>query len=280
MHFPVKADLVPLLKGIVAGLRPFAEAQDVTLTFYSQWEEFEAYYSPEIIIADLTQVLGRVIAFTPQSFAATVHMLPGRTPDEIAITISNSGASLYLMGEIYNGLYHEIEVDSVRKRSTRFSLYIPLDKDLEPGNSPMTASNYEHVSDFYAEVRKRLKSHFKNVSNLENAAGHRSKKEGIFLRKVNAIIYANLDQNDFSNERLARAMALSTTHLFRKIKNTTGLPPRKYIQFIRLQKAREMLEKEKLNVSEVAYEVGFVSPSHFTRAFQKQFGFMPSALKR
>jgi transcriptional regulator GlxA family with amidase domain len=49
---------------------------------------------------------------------------------------------------------------------------------------------------------------------------------------------------------------------------------------VRLQKAREMLDKSDLTVGEVAFRTGFVNQSHFTRAFREQFGFNPSDLRR
>ena len=75
-------------------------------------------------------------------------------------------------------------------------------------------------------------------------------------------------------------MALSRTQLYRKLKVLTHQPPAQYIQFVRLQKAKEYLQNTELNVGEVVLKVGFASHSHFTRAFHDQFGFNPSFLKK
>jgi AraC-like DNA-binding protein len=55
----------------------------------------------------------------------------------------------------------------------------------------------------------------------------------------------------------------------------TSLAANEFIRSIRLQQARILLEKGSLNVSEVAYQVGFNDPAYFTRAFKKQYGFAP-----
>ena len=56
----------------------------------------------------------------------------------------------------------------------------------------------------------------------------------------------------------------------------TGKPPITFIKDYRLEEALVLLQKKMVNVSEVAYETGFSSPSYFTRCFQKRFGYSPS----
>jgi len=112
----------------------------------------------------------------------------------------------------------------------------------------------------------------------EKAAALKSFKEGVFLKKVNAVLQSYLSDPDFKVDTLADAMALSRTQLFRKIKALTQMSPQQYLRFVRLEKAKKLLQStdKDLNVSEVCYEVGFASKSHFTRSFQKEFGFNPS----
>jgi AraC-like DNA-binding protein len=110
-------------------------------------------------------------------------------------------------------------------------------------------------------------------------AKQRGIQEGIFLKKVNAVIDSHLDKEGFSTKDLALHMALSRTQLFRKIKELTQMAPGQYIRYVRLRKAKELLLEGQLNVSEVGYRVGFLSNSHFCRAFQRQFGINPSRLK-
>jgi AraC-like DNA-binding protein len=61
-----------------------------------------------------------------------------------------------------------------------------------------------------------------------------------------------------------------------KVKTLTGLSPNKYIQAIRLQKAKELLENSTLSVREITEKVGFKTPDYFTRLFKKEYGKVPS----
>ena len=113
---------------------------------------------------------------------------------------------------------------------------------------------------------------------MEKSAELKSSKEGVFLKKVNAVINSHVSNPDFKVDTLANAMALSRTQLFRKIKALTQKSPQEYLRFVRLEKAKRLLQSrdKDLNVGEVCYETGFASKSHFTRSFQKEFGFSPS----
>jgi AraC-like DNA-binding protein len=161
-----------------------------------------------------------------------------------------------------------------------FQLRVPfnLENNQDENHSPSKICNHG-IPQYYAEIRKRLRSHFSNIENLEKAAALKSQTEGIFLQKLNALILSNLGNENFDTDCLCKGMALSRTQLYRKLKPLTHLPPAQYIQFVRLQKAKEFLQNTNMNVGEVVVKVGFASHSHFTRAFHDQFGINPSFLK-
>lgn len=78
---------------------------------------------------------------------------------------------------------------------------------------------------------------------------------------------------------MARAVAMSESTLLRKLKRQTGLTPQQYVQQIRLEKARQLLECGLFDtVAEVAYRVGYGKPAAFSRVFRARFGQLPSAL--
>ncbi len=100
----------------------------------------------------------------------------------------------------------------------------------------------------------------------------------IFMAKVVGWIMKNLDNDEFSVEELGQDIGMSRSNLFRKIKAITGQTPIEFIYFVRLKRSMELLLERKLNVSEIAYEVGFKNPSSFSKSFKKQFGKSPSQL--
>ncbi len=72
-------------------------------------------------------------------------------------------------------------------------------------------------------------------------------------------------------------MGLGRTRLFSKIKGVTGLTPNEFILSIRLKNAANLLTTQsELNVSEIAYAVGFSTPRYFSRCFREHFGVSPS----
>jgi AraC-like DNA-binding protein len=84
-----------------------------------------------------------------------------------------------------------------------------------------------------------------------------------------------LQDEEFSIEDLGEALYLSRSQLHRKIKALTGKSTTLFIRSIRLQKARVLLESTDLSISEIAYRVGFKSPTYFSQIFKKEVGSSP-----
>jgi len=97
-----------------------------------------------------------------------------------------------------------------------------------------------------------------------------------FLQHIIDSIKANMGNDEFSVEELGSMVAMSRSNLFRKLKAIIGQTPIEFIYYIRLKHAMELLLERKMNVSEIAYEVGFKNPSSFSKSFKKQFGKSPS----
>ena len=74
-------------------------------------------------------------------------------------------------------------------------------------------------------------------------------------------------------------MGLSRSQLFRKLKALTGKSTSLVVRSIRLEQARQLLQNTELNVSEVAYEVGFKDRAFFSRLFTEEYGEPPSSLR-
>ncbi len=96
-----------------------------------------------------------------------------------------------------------------------------------------------------------------------------------FLTNINKIIMSNLSESGNLIETLANEMAISRSSLHKKIKSISGMTPNDYIQLIRLKRAAELLSGNEYQISEIAYLVGFNSPSYFSKCFYNQFGMLP-----
>lgn len=101
-----------------------------------------------------------------------------------------------------------------------------------------------------------------------------------FLGKINQLIEDNLDNENFSVEDLAKSAGLSRSMLHRKLIKLTGKSAGDIIAEKRLNLAKELLEKNVSTVSEIAYRVGFNSPSYFNRVFKKYFNVSPGDIRK
>ena len=105
-------------------------------------------------------------------------------------------------------------------------------------------------------------------------------KEIAFLDQLKHTIQQQLANEFFKAPQLAKAMAMSQTQLYRKIKALTNQSTAQYIKTIRLHKAKNLLETTDYPIGQIAVEVGFKTQAHFTRSFQKIFTQRPSELRK
>lgn len=97
------------------------------------------------------------------------------------------------------------------------------------------------------------------------------------VEKAVKYVVSNMKRAELSVEELSSHLGMSRVHLYKKLKATTGKTPIEFIRLIRLKRAAQLLRESQLNVSEVAYQVGFNSPRNFSKYFRDEFGMLPSA---
>ena len=101
-----------------------------------------------------------------------------------------------------------------------------------------------------------------------------------FLGKIHQLIEDNLDNEHFSVEDLARSAGLSRSMLHRKLIKLNNKSATDLITEKRLIRAKELLENNIGTSSEVAYKVGFGSPSYFTKVFKKYYSISPGNVRK
>ena len=101
-----------------------------------------------------------------------------------------------------------------------------------------------------------------------------------FIEAVETIIEDNLLNPNFGTQGLADALFIHRVHLFRKLKDLTGLSPTTYIRYYRLEKGKELLLTTNKSISQIAYEVGFKDPAHLTNAFRERYGITPREARK
>lgn len=130
------------------------------------------------------------------------------------------------------------------------------------------------------EQRSELKEKFSkddmNPTKLILFSNDQDKK---FLDRMNTIIDHNLADQEFDVDAFAMAMGYKRTVFYQKVNAITGKTPNEYLRDARLKKAAELLLDDRLNVAEVAYQIGFTDPSYFSKCFKTYYGVTPSCFQ-
>ena len=121
--------------------------------------------------------------------------------------------------------------------------------------------------------RQRLREYFDNKSMFATPNIESIDKD--FMQQLLQCIGNKMHEFDFTVEKLAGLMGMDRTQLYRKVKSLTGTTPVELLRVERLKKAAELLTRTELNVSQIAYEVGFATPSYLTRCFKEYFNMTP-----
>jgi AraC-like DNA-binding protein len=102
-------------------------------------------------------------------------------------------------------------------------------------------------------------------------------QEDLFLEKLNTVLEKYYEDSELNVKDLAKMLHLSHQQFYRKLKALTDQTPNRYLRTFRLNKAKALLIADNdLNVSEVAYEVGFDNLNYFSRVFSEAFGVSPN----
>lgn len=97
-----------------------------------------------------------------------------------------------------------------------------------------------------------------------------------FVERFKSLIEEKMGDSGLNVEDLGKEMGLSRVQLYRKIKSLTNYSPNELLRIARLKKAASLLASSDMTVAEIGYEVGFSSPSYFTKCYKEQFGESPT----
>lgn len=132
------------------------------------------------------------------------------------------------------------------------------------------------------ENRKRVQQKFALNMNVEELGVEEESGDKKFLDKAISVVKENYGNSEFEVSDFIEAMGVSKNLLNKKMQSLTGQSASQFIRNYRLNLARELLlrnrETHAMNVSEIAYEVGFNDPKYFTRCFTKHFNVTPSSM--
>lgn len=96
------------------------------------------------------------------------------------------------------------------------------------------------------------------------------------MERIMKVVNKNLSDSDFNVDMLTQEVGISRAQLHRRMKEMTGISTSEFLRNIRLEQAARLLREQKVNVTQVAYTVGFSNLAHFSTVFRKHFGVSPS----
>lgn len=132
--------------------------------------------------------------------------------------------------------------------------------------------SHDRIRDFFGDnlttTESKSTAETKNTSSLEDA----------FLQRVRQNILDHIDDPDFGVEQMGEELGMSRAQLYRKVKAITNYSPVELVRSTRLKRGQQLLAQGDETIAQVAYAVGFTSPSYFTKCYKEFFGESPNEI--
>lgn len=125
-------------------------------------------------------------------------------------------------------------------------------------------------------TRKRLIQKYRQKEDLNVLELGLSELDRQFMDKAISTVGQQMEDSEFSNEVFCQMMNMTQSTLYRKLKSLTGMSPNEFIRNVRIKKACMLLQRPDLQISDVAYMVGFTDPKYFSLIFKKEKGMAPT----
>ena len=142
--------------------------------------------------------------------------------------------------------------------------------------------NLEYLEETIKNLLKNravLREHYTSELPTESKSNSANKIDRKFISEFTSLVENNLSNEDFAVDDICKKIGISRVQLYRKVKALIGYNVNDYILNVRLQKAKFLLAKENLTISEVSFRVGFSSQGYFSTVFKSKFGVTPSEFK-
>ena len=222
---------------------------------------------PDVIISDVMmpvldgRAMVRALRENPETDYLAVVLLTAQADNDQRISGLEGGADDYLVKPFE---MRELDVRvrnliAARQRlRTRFAASLPDVSSGVPATSVRSPSDHTDVV-AQADMSPLL-----------------SKEDTAYRDRVVAAIAARIGDAEFGVAELADAVFQDRSHLFRRVRQVTGLSPSDLIRRMRVEGAARLLESTTGSVADVAFSVGFRSVSHFFRCFHEQYRVTPA----
>lgn len=221
---------------------------------------------PDVILSDVMMPvmdgieLCRMVKSNEETASIPFVMLTARLATDHQVEGLESGADDYII-KPFNIDMLNLRIRNLlgwARRSARRSI---LDKDKEGKKDP-------------SQPKERVIPKGE-LGDFEMTASDRK-----FLADVDKYIKDMMGDPDTSVESMSAHLCMSRVQLYKRMVSLTGTTPSEYLRAKRIKRAEELIHSDELNISEIAYTVGFNNPRYFTKYFQETYGLTPSQYKK
>ena len=243
---------------------------------------------PEVLVIDDNSDIRAYLRTALSSIYKVSEAIDGKSGLEMARRIVPDLIISDIMMPVMDGL----EFCSQLKQDKVIS-HIPVILLTARSLDDQRVEGYEHGADAYIskpfslrlllsridnliQSRKKLSQLFSNSDENDVFEKLSNETDKTFITQLRKIIQDNLDDSELNVERIGDEIGLSRVQLYRKVKALTGHSPVEMLRKARLMRARHLLQTTDKSVSEVAYAVGFSTPSYFSKCYKEEFDLQPA----
>jgi AraC-like DNA-binding protein/ligand-binding sensor protein len=205
----------------------------------------------------------------------TVTCFAGLSDSAVPIRVGDQLIGFLQTGQVLLKQPDKFRFDRVAKQLVNWGVEVDLSKAREAyfHTKLLTKKQYRAMLRLL-EIFGRHLSILSNQLTVENSSA-----EPLAVTRAKQFIARNQD-NAICLATVAKAVNTSTFYFCKLFKRTTGLTFTDYLARVRIEKAKTLLLDRNRRISEVAYDVGFQSLTHFNRIFRKLVGASPSSYRR
>ncbi|MFC2760722.1 response regulator, partial [Hallella multisaccharivorax] len=243
---------------------------------------------PEVLVIDDNSDIRAYLRTALSSIYKVSEAIDGKNGLEMARRIVPDLIISDIMMPVMDGL----EFCSQLKQDKAIS-HIPVILLTARSLDDQRVEGYEHGADAYIskpfslrlllsridnliQSRRKLSQLFSNSDENDVLEKLSNETDKTFIAQLRKIIQDNLGDSEFNVERFGDEIGLSRVQLYRKVKALTGHSPVEMLRKARLMRARHLLQTTDKSVSEVAYAVGFSTPSYFSKCYKEEFDLLPA----
>ena len=156
----------------------------------------------------------------------------------------------------------------------------PFQPDLLLARIGNLLRNRHLLKDLWGTSSNATKKEDKTATTENTSLSSEGTRENAFISRFKKVVEERMTDSELSVETIGSELGLSRVQLYRKVKALTGSSPVDLLRKARLNKAQQLLQTTDLSVSEIAYQVGFTSPSYFTKCYKDEYGKVPGESRK